>query len=136
MNDVARAILYLLGEGHSVEDILRQRPDLTKQDVQDAARAALRIVEQGESREDRVARVRRQHRNAFEPWTDLEDKLVVDEFRRGSPIAAMARTFGRPPGAIRMRLQKLGIDPRRSVVKDAPSPPARASEHFEWTGGP
>lgn len=135
MNEMARAILYLLSTGHSPEDILRQRPDLTRDDVNAAVAEALRIVEAGEPRADRVARVRRQHANAFEPWTPIEDKLLVEEFQAGASIAALGRAFKRPPGAIRMRLQKLGHEPRRSVVRDAAPPPPRR-ERFEWGGGP
>ena len=139
MNEMARAILLLLGEGHSTDDVLRLRPDLTREDIAAAARDALRIAEGGEPRKDRIARVRRQHPNAFEPWSPLEDKMLVDAFQRGQSISAIARAFGRPPGAIRTRLQRLGHDPRRSVIKDAappPPPPPPRDRTFEWMGGP
>lgn len=134
VDELARAILLLLREGRTCEDILRERPDLTRAHIQAAAGEALRLAEAGESRAERVARVRRRHPHAFEPWTDLEDRLLVEGFLEGTPIAALGRTFGRPPGAIRMRLQKLGHEPRRSRVREPEPPPRRSA--FEWAGGP
>lgn len=131
---MSRAILLLLSEGRTCEDILRERPDLTRDDIRAAAAEALRIAEEGEPRADRVKRVRREHPHAFEPWTPIEDRMLVAEFHAGASIAALGRAFGRPPGAIRMRLQKLGIEPRRSLVRPPDPPPVR--ERFEWTGGP
>lgn len=132
---MARAILLLLSEGQTLEDILRQRPDVTRDDIRAAAAAALQLAERGESRQDRIDRVRKLHPHAFEPWTEIEDKLLVDAWRDGARIPALAKTFGRPPGAIRTRLQKLGHDPRRSAVRDV-APPAPRRETFEWAGGP
>lgn len=111
--DTHRAILYFLAEGQTTQRILKENPELTKDDIQAAASEALRALELGETREARIARVRRTHAHAFEPWTAKEDVHLRFEFEAGATIAALSRAFGRPPGAIRMRLDKLGIDPRR-----------------------
>ena len=113
MHETSRAILYLLSIGESTDAILRAHPKLGPEDLQAAAAEALRALELGESREARVARVRETHPHAFEPWSAREDDELVTEFRAGATVAALARAFGRPPGAIRMRLEKLGVDPRR-----------------------
>lgn len=111
--DTTRAILFLLSIGGSPESILRQHPTLTRADVQAAAAEALRVMELGESREARITRVRTQHPHAFEPWTPQEDAQLAHEYTAGATIAALGRAFGRPPGSIRMRLQKLGIEVKR-----------------------
>lgn len=116
MDETHRAILYLLSIGETPDAILRAHPKLTREDVQAAAAEALRALELGETREQRVARVRARHPHAFEPWTPDEDRALSEEFRAGATVAALSRAFGRPPGAVRMRLEKLGIDPRRAKV--------------------
>jgi hypothetical protein len=117
--DTTRAILFFLSEGRSPRQILAEHPELAEDDIPAAAAEALRVLELGETREDRIARVRRKHPHAFEPWTQGEDKQLVDEWRAGAPLAALARAFGRPSGAIRMRLEKLGEDPRRAKKEPA-----------------
>lgn len=56
-----------------------------------------------------VAEVRRSHAQAYAPWTDEDD----EKLRRLAqlPVRELARMFSRKRGAIRSRLQKLGIGP-------------------------
>lgn len=117
--ETSRAILSLLAEGRTHRQILSAHPTLSLDDIQAAAGEALRMMELGERREDRVARVRRRHAHAFEPWSDKEDVRLRFEFEAGASVAALSRAFGRPPGAIRMRLEKLGVDPRRGKAPAA-----------------
>jgi hypothetical protein len=46
--------------------------------------------------------------NAGKPWTAEEDQMLLQEFDRGSPIAALAQTHGRTPAGIQARLEKHG----------------------------
>lgn len=105
--DTSRAILAMLSEGLSTQQILRQNAPLTPLDIQSAAAEALAMLEAGESRAQRVARVRRVHPRAFEPWSDEDDADLAENFRAGARVADLARATGRPPGAVRMRLEKL-----------------------------
>lgn len=112
------AILGLLAEGATLDDIYDDHPALTPLDVQAAASEALRALTEAprvETREERVARVRERHPHAFEPWTERDDAHLVAEFAHGATVAALARAFGRPPGAIRQRLEKLGVAWRRAA---------------------
>ena len=120
MHETSRAILYLLSVGATPDDILRAHPGLTREDVQAAAGEALAALETSEAREARVRRVRARHAHAFEPWTPTEDAQLAEEFRHGASVAALARAFRRSPGAIRLCLQRLGIDPRRRARRAAP----------------
>jgi hypothetical protein len=125
-DDTVRAILYFLGQGHSPRRILAENPDLDEEDVRAAAMEGLRALEEEravvasaprpESRAERIARVRLKHPNAFAPWSESEDADLQQEFANGASVAALSRAFGRPTGAIRMRLEKLGVDPRRAKV--------------------
>ena len=117
MHETSRAILYLLSVGARPDDILRAHPCLAPEDIQAAAGEALAALEAGESREARVQRVRARHPHAFEPWTRIEDAQLAEEFHHGASVAALSRAFGRPPGAVRIRLHRLGIDPRRRAPR-------------------
>ena len=116
--DTTRAILSLLAEGLDVADILRQHKALSELDVQQAAGEALAALELGESREARIARVRRTHPRAFMPWERGEDARLMEAFAHGAPLAHIARELQRPPGAIRARLERqLGSDWREARAK-------------------
>jgi hypothetical protein len=118
-DDTVRAILYFLGQGQSPQQILKHYPEIAPEDVRAAAMEGLRALEEErggprpESRAERIARVRLKHPQAFLPWSESEESELLAEFQNGASIAALARAFGRPAGGIRMRLEKLGVDPRR-----------------------
>ncbi len=67
----------------------------------------------------RVEEIRRQHPNAYTPWTDDADAALLAAHRAGHDVATLADTFGRQPSAIRVRLNRLGAE-----AADLPSPPA------------
>ena len=47
-------------------------------------------------------------RNAGKPWTDIEEKKLLDEFDAGMTTSAIAKEHGRSRGAIESRLVNLG----------------------------
>lgn len=53
--------------------------------------------------------IREQHPNAYRPWTAEDDMNLKVLFEDGKTQAAIAKHFGRKPGAIHMRLVKLGL---------------------------
>lgn len=67
----------------------------------------------------RVEEIRRQHPNAYTPWTDDADAALLAAHRAGHDVATLADTLGRQPSAIRARLNRLGAE-----AADLPSPPA------------
>ena len=113
VDETSRAILYLLYEGRTFQEIFELHPNLTVLDVSRAAGEGLRALEEEakvrvETREERIARVRRTHPHAFEPWTEEEDARLVLRWRsREVGMSALAKAMGRPSGAVRMRLEKL-----------------------------
>lgn len=120
--DVTRVILALLAEGRSSDDVLRMRPYLTPDDIRRAARDALNALDGApriESRAERIERVRKTHPRAFEPWGEDEDAHVLRRHEEGASQSQIARELGRPPGAVRARLDKWlgpswrerGVDP-------------------------
>lgn len=111
-DETSRAILYLLYEGRTFDEIFQLHPNLTVLDVSRAAGEGLRALEQEaslrvETRAERIARVRQTHPHAFEPWTEEEDARLALRWKEGASLAELGRAVGRPSGAIRMRLEKL-----------------------------
>ena len=47
--------------------------------------------------------------NAGKPWSQAEQDKLVDEFRSGMKISAMAKEHGRSQGAIEAKLAHLGL---------------------------
>lgn len=58
-----------------------------------------------------LAMIRRKYPNAYQPWTAVADRQLMERFQNGQPLSELAESFGRGRGAIRSRLTKLGIDP-------------------------
>lgn len=56
-----------------------------------------------------VEEMRRNHTNAYAKWTETDDMLLKKEAEMGKSVKEMASFFGRNTGAIRSRLDKLGI---------------------------
>jgi hypothetical protein len=115
-DETSRAILYLLYEGHTHEEILALHPTLTHDDIARAAGEGLAALEaQGaarvESRAERIARIRVTCPNAFFPWTEEEDVLLLHWRDEGRTLRQIAATLGRQPGAIRLRLDKWSREP-------------------------
>ena len=50
------------------------------------------------------------HRNAYEKWTTDADEQLSKRFREGCSIQELCEIFGRNEGAIRSRINKLGLD--------------------------
>ena len=58
---------------------------------------------------DRMAEIRKTHPNAYMPWTEDEDDALIIQFKKGVTQKQLSKDFGRQPGSIRMRLEKLGL---------------------------
>ena len=123
-DETSRAILYLLYEGRTFDDIFQLHPNLTVLDVSRAAGEGLRALEEErslrvETREERIARVRERHPNAFRPWSEDEDARLLLRWAQTPKLAELSRAFGRPTGALRMRLEKL-LGPQWRASPPAP----------------
>lgn len=56
--------------------------------------------------QEKIARMRETHPNAYRPWTDQDDALLKQEFQNGATVHALSQKLGRHEGSITMRLQK------------------------------
>lgn len=57
----------------------------------------------------KMAEIRRIHPRAYMPWRAEDDDRLKAGFARGEEIELLATVLQRQPGAIRSRLQKLGL---------------------------
>lgn len=109
MTHDTRAILRLLADGHAPEDLPRLLPGLAPADLRRAAQEALASIDAAprvETRDERIARLRRTHPRAYAPWTEEEDASLLRRFDEGARSSDLSKELGRPLNAIRVRLEK------------------------------
>lgn len=53
---------------------------------------------------------REKNKGAYAPWTEKEDKKLIDLFQDGKSVKTLAKVFERTTGAIVARLRKLGVE--------------------------
>lgn len=60
----------------------------------------------GGSWQEKIAKMRETHPNAYKPWTTSDDSTLKTDFQNGFSIKELSKTLGRHEGSIKMRLQK------------------------------
>jgi len=65
-----------------------------------------------------VEEKRREHPNAYRPWTEQEERQLVRLYNEGASVEELSRQLGRNRGGILSRLTKIGL------VHGSPLPPA------------
>lgn len=63
-------------------------------------------------KEERIERteIKEKNPNAYNPWDETEQKILLNLFKKGTSIKEIAEILGRQEGGIRSRLLKLGVD--------------------------
>lgn len=120
-------VLKALSRGLTPEQIVKQYEQLTLVDILATIQLAANVIEQhvtseglikieGEvnliaknSRLINVSKMRQTHPRAYEPWNSNETGRLLDLFDRGVKLIDIAEKLGRGEGAIRARLEKMGI---------------------------
>jgi hypothetical protein len=69
-----------------------------------------------------LAAKRQSNPNAYERWTTDEEVQLRLEHAAGLLVADIAAAHGRNQGAVRSRLQRLGLNPDPAAVADDPAP--------------
>lgn len=60
---------------------------------------------------ERVIQLRQKYRRAYAPWSPLEDEVLSKLIEAGFEVADLTVTLCRQEGAVRARLDKLGLGP-------------------------
>ncbi|MDP3997331.1 MAG: PIF1 family DEAD/DEAH box helicase [Candidatus Andersenbacteria bacterium] len=56
-----------------------------------------------------VELVRQKYPNAYRPWSEADDSRLTELYKEGKGVKDLAEVFGRKRGAIRARLEKIGL---------------------------
>jgi len=56
-----------------------------------------------------LEKIRQQYPKAYTKWSSEDDELLQNKYDAGVSVAELSQFFQRQPGAIRSRLEKLGI---------------------------
>ena len=104
------AILKLIAEGHSYEQVLATDSALTYLDIFAAAREALAVASQAHGAyAARLEAVQEQYPRAYAPWTSDEEEQLRQLVAAGQSVNEISARLQRQPSAIRSRLQKLRL---------------------------
>lgn len=60
-------------------------------------------------KKSKLEAIREKHQNAYRSWDKAQDDELTRRYEDGERPSAIAKAFGRKPGAIRARLEKLGL---------------------------
>lgn len=100
-------VLQRLAEGSTCRQLLRENPDLSREDICKAASAALALFAEKVRNQTRQARKKAKYTNAYQPWTTEDDDLLLAMYAENRLRIEMAEHFKRQPTAITARLDKL-----------------------------
>jgi len=117
----AAAILKLIAAGHSYEQVLAADPELTYLDIFAAAREALEVAGQADNGyASRLAAIQERHPRAYAPWSGDEDLQLRQLVEAGQSVDEISARLQRQPGAIRSRVQKLGLQAGAAPANERP----------------
>jgi len=107
----AVAVLEMIAEGHTYDQVLAAYPDMSYLDIFAAAREALQNAGQTDGNyAEKLAKIRQEYSRAYDKWSDDEDANLTSLYRAGRPTKEIAVKLQRQPGAIRSRIVKLGLE--------------------------
>lgn len=94
-----------IGVGESVNVINLRLLTLTREGDNDI----MRVKYDGNTAKEQsyMDRQKQLHANAYEKWTDEDDRLLLQMYRAGASINELMAKFGRNEGAIRSRIMKM-----------------------------
>lgn len=120
-------ILAMIAKGYSYYQILLHDSRLTLSDIMVSAKLAHELMEQFVTPEQQLniegdirirasggrivnlTEMRKEFPRAFAEWSKSEEGQLVELYQSGKSLQEIARVLQRKRGAIRTRLQKLGI---------------------------
>jgi len=108
LSNKAVAVMELIAQGHSYEQILATYPALTYRDIFDAAAEVLESAE--DQPPSQMEKTKRKHPRAYEKWTqDEEEQQLRDLIAEGHTVGRIAGRLQRNRGGIRARIVQLGL---------------------------
>lgn len=116
LHDRSRRILEAIAAGQSYDQILAANPAWNYPDIFAAAGEALSLlnsIQPGQTYEQRLKEIHQKHPRAYSPWEPDEDEALRRLFTSGKKVKEISDLLYRQPGAIKSRLDKLGLIPKK-----------------------
>jgi uncharacterized protein (DUF433 family) len=129
-------VLDMMSQGFGHNQILKKLPELSLSDILVSAKFAADFLRQYVTAEEiievegeivvashnrriiNLTEIRKEHPRAYEKWESPEDNELVSFYQSGKKIDEIAQLLQRQPGAIRSRLDKLGLTgPKRRITQ-------------------
>ena len=100
------------------ESMERVKMILFENEIEQFATAFSRIIfkfnpsekQNGKFNEEYIEKVRKDHPNAYQPWTKEDEELLAALFNDGKTVTELSKSFQRNEGGIKSRLAKLGLE--------------------------
>ena len=106
----ARAVLRLISQGRTYEQILSLHPEMTYLDIFSAAGEALEtMAPAGGAHAEGGYTVREPRPRPSEPWSVAEDAELAQLLARGENVEGVAARLRRRPDAVRARMIRLNL---------------------------
>lgn len=102
-------IFRMMAKGMTEDQIVSFDPAISAEHVALAAREALVLNSAARTWRERVERIVKQHPNAYERWTRVDEEKIVEMYRLGKTLREISAQVKRPTSAIKNRLNKLGL---------------------------
>lgn len=120
-------ILDMISRGMSYYQILLSDTRLTLTDIMVTAKLAKELIENFVTAEHaisvegsihivasggkihNVSKMREEHPRAFMKWSESEERQLTELFHAGKSLSEIGKVLERKRGAIKLRLQKLGL---------------------------
>lgn len=134
-------VLDMISQGFGYNQILEKFPKLSLGDVLVSAKFAADFLRQYITADETIevegeiivaahnrriinlTEIRKEHPRAYEKWEPPEDNELTAFYRNGKKIDEIAQLLQRQPGAIRSRLDKLGLIRPKGRVSGTPEAP-------------
>ena len=134
-------VLDMISQGFGYNQILEKFPELSLGDVLVSAKFAADFLRQYVTADETIeiegeivvathnrriinlTEIRKKHPRAYEKWESPEDNELVTFYQGGKKVDEIAQLLQRQPGAIRSRLDKLGLTgPKRRITQTPEAP--------------
>lgn len=114
LSGINRVALMMNQEAHEIDSQLRKASATHQKTHAELEKPYLEKIEQKKKQKptksnawnEKVAKMRETHPNAYKKWGELEDKLLLSQWAEGSSIKALSKRLGRHEGSIKARLKK------------------------------
>jgi ATP-dependent exoDNAse (exonuclease V) alpha subunit len=91
----------------AAEEFEQLRANKQKREAKTVKKSAVKSSQKSTAWVEKLARMRKTYPNAYRPWSKTDDAKLTKLFNSKTNLKQLTETFGRHPGAVRKRLEKL-----------------------------